>query len=93
MALLLAGAVDDEAHHILWIDTAGHVHLDPVSGSESPRAWETVNHRRLLLRKETFAAGNGYCGRAAACDLDYVEQTLSGLRSHYASGAEGYLDA
>jgi hypothetical protein len=93
MALLLAQGTDDEAHHILWVDTAGHLHLDPVFGAASHGDWEKLNRQRVLLRKETFAIGNGYCGRDAARDLDYVQQTLSGLRSDFASIAGTYVQS
>ena len=88
---LLMGADDERAHHILWVDTDGEVHLDVLTGDDSPASWTTRMANRIRLRYETFSRGNGLTGPAAAQDSQWVRQVHEWLISSWNEGRRGYM--
>src|SRR4051812_15475161 len=75
---LLASYNDDASHHVLWVDTAGEVHITPL-----PRVWPPGDFSpapaNLRLRYETFLAGKSYVGQDAADDDEWVDELFRRL--------------
>lgn len=84
---LLAAADDEAGHHILWVDTSGHVNLtlldDSIVLPDFAQAYPTVR-----LRFEAFCIGNDYVGKEAANDDQHVNRYYNWLLEAWAS-AEG----
>ena len=75
----LLGEVDDtKANHILWVDSAGEVHLSPLPADLTPVSFEK-SHPLLRVRFEAFEAGNGYVGLDAATDEEWVTELYDNL--------------
>jgi hypothetical protein len=94
---LLFAADDNAAHHVLWVDKLGEVHLDPVSatdgdGLESPKAWLRRNQALIKLKYETYAAGLGYVGPSAAQDHAHIDSVFSELVGDWAIGERRFPD-
>jgi hypothetical protein len=78
LSALLADQRDDEAHHILWVDELGEVHVSPLPHDLSPVGFDQA-HPELRLRYETFGAGNEYTGPKALAAKEYISTTLKQL--------------
>lgn len=89
---LLAGCDDLAAHHVLWVDVDGGVHIDPVPAGMTPSRFETELGTRFKFRQETYARGNGYVGAEAAEQDGYVKGLLDDLIEDWKSDARGYVD-
>lgn len=87
---LLENADDKEDSHMMWVARDGVVHLDPLEGSSPLRL--STQHEDMAFRLETFVAGNGYVGAAAAVDDDWVSRLFRALVSHWREGTRGYVD-
>ncbi|MBM3332717.1 hypothetical protein FJY68_12875 [candidate division WOR-3 bacterium] len=75
---LLAQQDDAGAHHVLWIDVNGEVHLSALPKTQTPLGFEETQSD-MRLRCESFGPGNAYTGRAAAADKDYVTSLFKRL--------------
>src|SRR5687767_5105169 len=46
----------------------------------------------LAFRLETFLAGNGYLGKAASEDEDWVKELFRGLKNNWPEPSAAYID-
>ena len=76
---------DRAAHHVLWVDHAGDVHI-----TELEKKWpvpqpgpEVLDN--ALVRFETFQAGNEFVGPDAADDDEWIAATLGQLAHDWAA--------
>ena len=81
---LLIASGDDRVHNQLRVSQAGVVWLSTVVGGA-----ETSG---LLFRLETWAAGSGYVGPAAAQDEQWVSQVLGALKANWPRPSSAYVD-
>ena len=86
---LLMKQDDKSAHHIVWVDFQGEVHITALSSDETPAMFETQN-KNIKFRLETCVRGNGYVGPAAAKDLHWVEQLFEDLNDLWREDFKGY---
>jgi len=78
LARMFAAQKDSLDSHILWISKSGDVHIDSLS----PHAHEAEfdqNHQNLLARLKMYRRGQGYVGKKAAADKDFIAQVLHTL--------------
>jgi len=86
----LLGACDDSAdHHVLWVAKSGEVRVTPL-GDVTPAAFG--ERADLRFRYETYGAGNGHVGAAAAADAKYVSKLFDALVHDWRDGRKDYLD-
>ena len=87
---LLRSLNDDAGHHRIWVDTSGDVHVDEIDpGVGASNAYRPNEKFRL----ETLVCGNGYVGRAAADDQQWVNDLFGWLTGLWRKGHKGYSDA
>jgi hypothetical protein len=90
LADLLRGYDDRAAHHVLWVDRGGEVRLTKLEKKwPVPEPGHDVIDQ-ALVRFETFQAGNGYVGAAAAADDQWLTDAMDWLtRDWTAAKAHG----
>jgi len=81
-SLLAAG--DDSTHTQLRVSSTGIASLSKTVGSS--------NINGLAFRLETWAAGNGYVGPAAAADKAWVDRVYRVLVSNWPAPSSTYID-
>ncbi|MGF6200185.1 hypothetical protein QF012_002212 [Pseudomonas laurylsulfatiphila] len=84
LARMFAAKKDSHDSHILWISKCGQVHIDCLS----PHAHETEfdqNNQNLLARLKMYRRGQGYVGKKAAADKDFIGNVLQTLKQAWAS--------
>jgi len=84
LAHLFAAQKDSHDSHILWISKSGQVHIDRLS----PHAHEAEfdqNNQNLLARLKMYRRGQGYVGKKAAADKDFIGNVLQTLKQTWAS--------
>lgn len=85
LAELLRPWDDRAAHHVLWVDRGGEVHVTKVAKSwPVPEPGPDVLNR-ALVRFETFEAGNGYVGPDAVADDEWLTDALDWLHHNWAA--------
>lgn len=76
---------DNAAHHVLWVDRGGEVHVTPL-----PKQWRPIPAPppevldNALVRFQTFYAGYGYIGPEAAEKDEWPVEALEMLLSDWA---------
>ncbi len=83
LARLFASRKDSHDDHILWINHTGNVRLDA-------RSSHTDEHAFTQARSELFACltmyrrGQGYVGKKAAADKNFMSDVLQALKAKWA---------
>lgn len=77
---------DRAAHHVLWADHTGEVHITEMER----KAWRPPPPPQDVLDKavvrfETFWAGKGYVGPEAAADDEWLADALGWLTRDWAA--------
>ena len=80
----LIGSEDDRVDHQIRVTDDGRVFLSETVGAEGLKG--------IQFRFETFDAGNGYVGCAAAEDHQYIYQIYLTLKKNWENGYTGYVD-
>jgi hypothetical protein len=78
LARMFAAKKDSHDSHILWISKSGL----------SPHAHEAEfdqNNQNLLARLKMYRRGQGYVGKKAAADKDFIGNVLQTLKQAWAS--------
>ncbi|WP_432263329.1 hypothetical protein [Cupriavidus sp. TMH.W2] len=83
VADLLASG-DDSTHTQLRVSSAGIASLSKTVGN--------VNTGGLAFRLETWTAGNGYVGQAAAADAKWVKRVHDVLQANWPTPSSTYID-
>ena len=91
---LLSTHDDNAGDHIIWVDTRGDVHINPIP--EPPEGDYVDKWARSLpdykFRKERTERGKGWMGPGVASDLNYVKGLLEKLLRDWANDVRVYSD-
>ena len=77
--------LNDNSSHVMWVDNHGKVYISPVPANSG------VIKAKAKFHYETLASGNGYVGKKASEDLEYLEKELGYLKRDWAKDATGYI--
>lgn len=80
---LIAGA-DDSVDNQIRVTENGEVYISTTVGDSDIEG--------LRFRFETFEAGNGYVGKAAAADDRYIEGMYEDLKQYWYEGSRGCIE-
>lgn len=78
LAAMLTECIDEDHHHIVWVDTDGDVHLTSLPDDMTPLGYER-SQPTMRVRFETLQAGKDWVGPDAAADEKWVEELFRGL--------------
>ena len=81
----LIASKDDSVHRQIRVTKKGMAFISDTVGSE-----DTGD---LIFRLETFSAGNGYTGEAAAADTHWVSKIHEVLKSNWPKPMDSYIDS
>ncbi|MGA8134022.1 MULTISPECIES: hypothetical protein [Pseudomonas] len=84
LAGLFASRKDSLDDHILWISQTGDVKLDPRSPYADERAFSQAQPALFACIK-MYRRGQGYVGKKAAADKDFMARVLQSLKSEWAA--------
>ncbi|MEB0045922.1 MULTISPECIES: hypothetical protein [unclassified Pseudomonas] len=84
LARMFAAQKDSQDSHILWISKSGQVHIDCLSPHAHEEEFDKNNHN-LLARLKMYRRGQGYVGKKAAADKDFIGRVLQTLKHAWAS--------
>ncbi|MBX8587753.1 hypothetical protein K5D56_00010 [Pseudomonas cichorii] len=82
LARLFAARKDTLDSHILWIEHSGEVHIDPMSPCTAEREFQE-NHPQMLASLKMFRRGQGYVGKKAAADTEFMKGLLQNLKDEW----------
>ncbi|WP_085726210.1 hypothetical protein [Pseudomonas sp. R37(2017)] len=84
LARIFAAKKDSLDNHILWISKCGQVRIDCLSPHAHEAEFEQ-NNQNLLARLKMYRRGQGYVGKKAAADKDFIGNVLQTLKQAWAS--------
>ncbi|MGD0096320.1 MAG: hypothetical protein ABSB60_07490 [Terracidiphilus sp.] len=93
LASMLAKLNDKTAHHMIWVDYAGDVHIEALPRDMAPVTFSKENEARIKFRFETLERGKGYVGPLAATDNLWVGHLYTSLVDCWKEGVEGFVGA
>ncbi|MGL5995946.1 MAG: hypothetical protein ACRC1I_05400, partial [Pseudomonas proteolytica] len=70
--------------HILWIGKSGEVQIDCLAPHTEEAEFDR-NNRELAARLKMYRRGQGYVGKKAAADRNFIEQVFDTLNNAWAS--------
>lgn len=79
LARLFASHKDNHDSHVLWICKSGEVRIDCLAPYSQESEFEKA-HQSMRARLKMYRRGQGYVGKKAAADKDFIGrvfQTLS----------------
>lgn len=86
---LLRPLDDRAAHHVLWVDRGGEVHVTPMAVNGKIRPAPKTPGPDVLANAmvyfEPFWAGNGYVGPEGVADDEWMTQALEWLLRDWAA--------
>ena len=82
LAHLFAKQKDSLDSHILWIAKSGQVHIDCLSPHAHEQEFDE-SQQDLAARLKMYRRGQGYVGKKAAADKDYVGRVLATLTQEW----------
>jgi hypothetical protein len=77
---------DIAAHHVLWVDRTGEVHVTPLE-----KKWRPIPEpgpdvlNNAVVRFQTFTAGTGYVGAEAAANDEWITDAFNWLVRDWAA--------
>ncbi|NWF07033.1 hypothetical protein AOA59_26810 [Pseudomonas sp. 2822-15] len=84
LAEMFAAQKDKLDDHILWVGKSGEVKIDCLAPHTEEADFDR-NHRELAARLKMYRRGQGYVGKKAAADRNFIEQVFDTLNSAWAS--------
>ncbi|WLH86855.1 hypothetical protein [Pseudomonas sp. FP2338] len=84
LAEMFAAQKDKLDDHILWVGKSGEVKIDCLAPHTEEAEFDR-NHRELAARLRMYRRGQGYVGKKAAADRNFIEQVFDTLNSAWAS--------
>ncbi|MGF6594541.1 hypothetical protein [Pseudomonas sp. 2835] len=84
LARLFAARKDTLDSHILWVCKTGEVHLDSLETMSDEAEFEE-RKPTMRARLKMYRRGQGYVGKKAAADTQYVGRVLQTLQSEWAA--------
>lgn len=82
LAEMFAAQKDTLDDHILWIGKSGEVQLDCLEPNTEEAEFDR-NHRELAARLKVYRRGQGYVGKKAAADRNFIEQVFHTLNTEW----------
>jgi hypothetical protein len=82
LARLFASQKDRVDSHILWVCESGEVHIDRLSLHSGENEFETCNPS-MRARFRMYRRGQGYVGKKAAADKDFIGRVLQTLKQEW----------
>ncbi|TBU88310.1 hypothetical protein [Phytopseudomonas dryadis] len=82
LAQLFAKQKDSHDNHILWVCETGEVRLDRLPADQEEEEF-VKHHPTLRARLRTYRRGQGYVGRKAAADRDFIGRVLQTLEHEW----------
>ncbi|PRA21303.1 hypothetical protein [Pseudomonas poae] len=84
LAEMFAAQKDTLDDHILWIGRSGEVKMDCLEPNTQEAEFDR-NNRELAARLKVYRRGQGYVGKKAAADRNFIEQVFDTLNTAWAS--------
>ncbi|AGE25331.1 hypothetical protein [Pseudomonas poae] len=84
LAEMFAAQKDTLDDHILWVEKSGEVKIDRLA-PHSEEAEFDRNHRELAARLKMYRRGQGYVGKKAAADRNFIEQVFDTINNAWRS--------
>lgn len=84
LAEMFAAQKDKLDDHILWVGKSGEVKIDCLAPHTEEAEFDR-NHRELAARLKMYRRGQGYVGKKAAADRNFIEQVFDTLNNAWAS--------
>ncbi|MDB6052447.1 MAG: hypothetical protein JWR17_5193 [Pseudomonas sp.] len=84
LAQLFASQKDSLDCHILWVCDAGDVHIDRLADKAGEGEFEQSNPK-MRARLKMYRRGQGYVGKKAAADENFMGQVLQTLTREWRS--------
>ncbi|MCF5233247.1 MULTISPECIES: hypothetical protein [unclassified Pseudomonas] len=81
MFLAQKDTLDD---HILWVGKSGEVNIDCLAPHTEEAEFDRT-HPELAARLKMYRRGQGYVGKKAAADRNFIEQVFDTLNNAWAS--------
>lgn len=78
LARLFASHQDNHDSHVLWVCTSGEVHIDCLAPHSQESEFEKARHN-MRARLKMYRRGQGYVGKKAAADKDFIGRVLQTL--------------
>jgi hypothetical protein len=75
---LYAACKDKNDNHILWVCSAGKVHIDRLPANVDPETFEQEKPE-MKVRFKTYHRGKGYVGKKAAADEHFMSRMYQTL--------------
>lgn len=88
LAKLFAARKDTLDSHILWICDEGEVHIDSLSPCTTEDEFEQ-RKPGMRARMKMYRRGQGYVGKKAAADTQFVGRVLETLQQEWPALREG----
>lgn len=88
LAKLFAARKDTLDSHILWICDAGDVHIDSLAPCTTEDEFEQ-RKPGMRARMKMYRRGQGYVGKKAAADTQFVGRVLETLQQEWPALREG----
>lgn len=84
LAEMFAAKKDTLDDHILWIGKSGQVHIDCLEPHTREEEFDN-NNQELAARLKMYRRGQGYVGKKAAADRNFIEQVFHTLNTEWQS--------
>ncbi|AVE03090.1 hypothetical protein BK648_21050 [Pseudomonas poae] len=84
LAEMFAAQKDTLDDHILWVGKSGEVKIDCLAPHTEEAEFDR-NNRELAARLKMYRRGQGYVGKKAAADRNFIEQVFDTLNNAWAS--------
>jgi len=84
LAEMFAAQKDTLDDNILWIGKSVEVQIDCLAPHTEEAEFDR-NHRELAARLKMYRRGQGYVGKKAAADRNFIEQVFDTLNNAWAS--------
>lgn len=86
---LLRPLDDRAAHHVLWVDRTGEVHITPMEKTwPAPKKPGPDVLDNALVYFEPFWAGNGYVGTEGVANDEWITDALDWLARDWAASKQ-----
>ncbi|WP_416424738.1 hypothetical protein RAM80_02935 [Pseudomonas sp. App30] len=82
LAQLFASRKDTLDSHILWVCASGEVHIDAMARHAGEAEFEQ-SKPSMRARLRTYRRGQGYTGRKAAADREFLGRVLHTLEAQW----------
>jgi len=82
LAKLFAARKDSLDSHILWICDAGEVHIEGLGACSAESEFEQ-RKPNMRARLKMYRRGQGYVGKKAAADTQFVGRVLATLQQEW----------